>query len=286
MLTDAQHELRRQGIGGSEIAAIMGLSSFLSPLDVYLAKVEGWRKPETDDMVRGQCLESGLLDWYARRLQIPRNLVVSGSTIHATGLGAVVATPDAIVETPEGLPRIVEVKCPRHGSGWESGPPEAYLLQAQWTWRAYEDMSETDVDGEIHVVALLDGDLCVFPVQADVELQNDLLAFTRAWWARHVVAKVPPPLDGGDGAHEWLKRRFPTSANPIRPATPAEDLLMLDLMAAEAGQRIADDAAAVLEQRLKESIGGAAGIESPAGRITWKSDKNGKRSFRTKWSQQ
>lgn len=280
MLTEADHELRRHGIGGSEIAAILGLSSFASPLDVYLAKVEGYRQEESSDMQRGTYLEGGMLDWYARRFGVT---VERPRTIAALELGPVVASPDGLAALEAGARRLLEVKCPRRSVGWENGPPEAYVLQAQWTWMALEDTSAVEPDTEIHIVALLDSDLRVFPVRADVEMQRDLLAFASSWWSRHVVAKVPPPLDGGDGAHEWLKRRFPANPNPIRPATSEEDLLMLELRTAEEEAARALAVSALLEQRLKERIGDASGIESPAGRITWKADKHGKRSFRTNW---
>jgi hypothetical protein len=58
---------------------------------------------------------------------------------------------------------------------------------------------------------------------------------------------------------------------------------MLKLQTAEEEAAKATAVATVFAQCLKERIGDASGIESPAGRITWKADKNGKRSFRTNW---
>ena len=38
---------RRTGIGGSDIAAILGLSPWRTPLDVYRDKVDGEDQPQT-----------------------------------------------------------------------------------------------------------------------------------------------------------------------------------------------------------------------------------------------
>ncbi len=279
MLTEEQLELRRHGIGGSEIAGILGMSAFQTPLDVYLSKVEGWRKPETEDMLRGTFLEDGLLRWYSHDQGVE---LVRPSTLVQ---GLAVATPDALARVTDNSLRVVEAKCPRRSTGWESGPIDGYALQAQWTHNVVAKGNETLVDPTIHIVALLDGGLRIFPIEADLELQAELLEFAEGWWKKHVVAQVPPPLGGDESARAWLTRRFPRDANPVRPATILEDLLMLSLKDAEVEETRWSDEANTIRNELRQSIGEASGIESPAGRVTWKADRNGKRSFRATWKE-
>jgi hypothetical protein len=92
-MTPEQFEERRGGIGGSEIAAILGLDAFSGPLDVWLAKVEGYQRPVNDDMLRGLCLEAGIADWYGRQHQVA--LDTCARLAHATAPHAF-ATPDRL----------------------------------------------------------------------------------------------------------------------------------------------------------------------------------------------
>lgn len=56
-------ELRRAGIGGSDIGALMGLNKYSSPLKVYRQKVEGWKEDMSDNVYvkKGHDLEDFIL---------------------------------------------------------------------------------------------------------------------------------------------------------------------------------------------------------------------------------
>ncbi len=217
---------RRQGIGGSDIAALLGLDPFRGALDVWIGKVEGWDAPETEDMIRGQVLEPGVLDWYARRLGVEVRPNTNTWT-HATR-SLCRCTVDAFADVagePEKVVRLVSVKCPRRGGeNWgdydgSTRIPQNYAMQLQ-----FEDAVSrgrcAELGGTIHPVfhlaALVDGDLRIYNVERDEELQAVLLEQAEQWWERHVVARVPPELDGSDGARAWIRRRFPTSTNIAR----------------------------------------------------------------------
>jgi predicted phage-related endonuclease len=60
-LTQEQLERRRQGIGSSDIPAILGYSKWANAHDIYLQKVYGTDSPTTDAMKAGNCLEEGIL---------------------------------------------------------------------------------------------------------------------------------------------------------------------------------------------------------------------------------
>ncbi len=61
-------ELRRKGIGGSDIGAIMGLNEYSSPLKVYKQKVEGFKEDLSDNanIKKGKVLEDLILKEYVR----------------------------------------------------------------------------------------------------------------------------------------------------------------------------------------------------------------------------
>lgn len=288
MLTPEQLELRKTGIGGSEIGAVLGESPFASPFDVWLAKTQGWTVPETEDMRRGTYLEDGIGRWYQQRYAGEVTGLVEPSTIRHATVPVALCTPDRIAETDEGG-RLVSIKSPRRkGDHWgepgTSQVPPGYALQLQWEHAIVS--SHGPISPVMHLAALLDGDLCVYVIVADAELQAWMLESAQAWWARHVVGGVAPSMDGSGSASAWLKRRFPRDESPMRPASPWEDLRMLALRDAEAEHGRWADEVDTMQSELKQSIGVASGIESPAGRVTWKADRNGKRSFKTKWTKE
>lgn len=70
-------ELRRQGIGGSDLAGIMGMNSYVSPVDIYLDKT--WQTPikteETPVMRRGHILEPIVAQEYS--LKYPSEKIIT-----------------------------------------------------------------------------------------------------------------------------------------------------------------------------------------------------------------
>lgn len=285
-LTAEQLAARRMGIGGSEIAAVLGESRFASPFDVWLSKTQGWRQEENEDMRRGTFLEAGIADWYAQRLGVVGRLKECSTVIHASQSLAM-CTPDRLVLfdiVPER--RILSIKSPRRkseawGEEFSDRIPQEYALQLQWEFLVLS--SHMKIDAEMHLAALLDGELVVYSVEPDKELQQWMLEYATSWWKRHVVANVAPPLDGSSQAAAWLKSKYPQDVGARRDATPHEIRLMLELEMREREFDEADSQVELARSHLKMSMMDVARITAPNGTVTWKADKNGKRSFKTNW---
>jgi predicted phage-related endonuclease len=234
-------------------------------------------------MRRGTYLEDGIARWYAARFGLDASGLVEVGTVRHTDVAVALCTPDRIVEPEQ---RLLSIKAPRRGGdAWgpdgSSQVPSEYLLQLQWEHAVCT--SHGALSDEMHLAALVDGDLRVYVTQADLELQRWLLDYATEWWARHVARGEQPPLDGSSEASAWLRSRFPRDAAPVRQATPWEDLRMLALRGAEAEAERWNGEVETLKSELKQAIGDASGLESPAGRVTWKTDKRGRRTFKTKW---
>ena len=59
------HKARRKGLGGSDIAAILGISKWRTPMDVWVEKM-GLVEPSEESyaMMRGRILEDAIAQWY------------------------------------------------------------------------------------------------------------------------------------------------------------------------------------------------------------------------------
>ncbi len=188
-------KLRREGIGGSDVAAVVGLSPWNTPFGVWADKTGALdESDESEPMLWGRLLEDDVLDEWGRRSGL--------DTIHRGGLFRHVAEPWMMC-TVDGLavPRggteladveaVVEVKLDS-SRGWPDGPPAHYVCQVQW------QMAVLGV-ATAHVVVLHQGRrLDVHTVDADPEDQTALIDAARAFWRDHVEAGVAPPVSADD----------------------------------------------------------------------------------------
>lgn len=277
---------RRSGLGGSEISAVLGLDPFRGPLDVWLSKVEHYDQPTNPDMERGTFLESGIADWYAHREDVKSfSPVTSWRTAHPNGIAR--CTPDRLIEMGDGVTlRDLSIKCPRRGGdawGEHGGTrvPMYCAVQLQWEDAVLTAANPSQLfHPEMHLAALVDGELRVYTVDRDVAFQRELLERGAQWWARHVVGKVAPDLDGGNGAHDWLRRRFPKDLQPSRKATLAEDVLLERLSESAQALDIAELRRDIARQEVEQAIGDAGGLEGATTRVTWRANSKGTRMFK------
>ena len=291
-LTDAQKALRRTGIGGSEVAAVLGEATrktddgaIKTGFDVWVEKTTGLESITTVDAERGIFLEPGVVDWYLSRTGFAKGMTL-GTVKHATRPVAL-CTPDLLAIRPDNVGRLTSVKCPRHG--WDWGPsgsddvPQDYVLQLQWEHAICSSfMPAGALDAQMDLAALVNGELRVYPFTADAELQGWMLDDAEAWWKRHITDGIEPPLDASAGARGYLKRKWKQTGE-MRTATVREELLLEELRLAEAEQQRVDEHQRTCRRLVEAAIGSNAGLIAPLGVVTWKADKNGTRVFRTNW---
>lgn len=224
------HELRRQGVSASEIAAVMGLSKWASPFSLYWQKINGWDTEGNEDMSTGTFLEPTIADWFAAtypergitcraglyahpdrpwQLATPdRLLYLRCSTCGGRGGFGMDVCSDCMTAgyCGDDLTALLECKWVAHSwDGWgEPGTDEVpvyYRAQALW------QLDTLGVD-EVHVAALGPGGFRAYLVRRD----EDDLALMRAAGAefmRRLEAGEPPELDGHDATIGALKRLHP-----------------------------------------------------------------------------
>lgn len=131
---------RRQGIGASEIAAILGISPHDSPFSLWYRKLHGWEIADTPEMEAGRRAEPMIADWFAD--QHPERKVVECGLFASDERPWQIATPDRwhFKTTPNGFGlgdiRVLECKLAYDWDGWgEPGTDEIpvhFEAQVQW----------------------------------------------------------------------------------------------------------------------------------------------------------
>jgi putative phage-type endonuclease len=194
---------RRTGIGGSDIAAILGLSPWRTPLDVYRDKVEGTQQTETEAMRWGRLLEDVIAREYAARAGVRIQRI--NTLIRARDREWAIATLDRVVMPARGRARVrggelrgadgvLECKLvgPNAASEWgRGGDPEAVPLHcaAQCMWY----LGITGLPW-CDVAALIGGQrLVVRRIERDDETIAAMFERAEKFWRDHVLARVPPP---------------------------------------------------------------------------------------------
>jgi putative phage-type endonuclease len=187
-VVDAQELIkRRDGIGGSDAAAALGLSKYKSPFQLYLEKIGEIDEPEQEKPVlaRGKRFEPVLRQMYTE--QTGREVNQFFKPIQSAVIPFMFVTPDGIADED----RYLEIKTARHRSEWgEPGTdeiPQEYLIQVQ------HGLFVTGLQvADVFVAFSLD-DIELYEVRADKELQDLIIEGEREFW-NHVKTLNPPEI--------------------------------------------------------------------------------------------
>jgi putative phage-type endonuclease len=273
VLTQEQLEHRCHRIGSSDIAAIAGLNPYRGALAVWPYKGErgleelAQARPDEFAMYAGHAYEWPIAMLGARVLGC--SVEQYQETVDHPTCRIASATPDALLTI--GKQRaLAECKAIhwRMRDDWRDGVPAYVDAQVQW------QLECCDLElAYVFAGSALTDPPDVYRVDRDRELAAGLLDIAVEWWDRYVVGNRPPPVDGTKAAADWLRQRYPEHKRPLLEATPEIDRLAEQLRLSRATLAAAQAEDKRLTQELQDMIGDAEGVETCAGRITWRSGK-------------
>ena len=256
---------RRKGIGGSDAAAVLGLSKWKTAYDVFLDKTgQSEPTPDNDAMLWGRLLEPVIRQQYAdrtgREVAIPSMLTD--------------ATAPYIVANLDGLcaDRVLEIKTARTSKDWgEEGSDEVpmqYFLQCQH-YMMVTGKPVADV-----AVLIGSADFRIYTIEANEKLFGVMRTAYAEFWNGHVLTGTPPEAVSYSDA----VARFKVSNGQSVEATP-EIAAALDALA-EASEKVKE--AEKLEEDLKGKIMAFMGENEALTvngltRVSWKTSKAAER---------
>jgi putative phage-type endonuclease len=191
---------RGTGIGGSDVAAILGLSKWKTPLQVYQEK-RGELAPQEDNaaMRWGRYLEPVVRQAYAD--ETGHEVRVLDQMVRHPAYEFMIANLDGFVDPGNGPRRIFEAKTARTADGWgEPGSdqvPQPYLLQVQH-YMAVTGFVVADV-----AVLIGGSDFRRYEVPEDRELQQMLVDAEAEFWQRVQRGEPPEPVTVADAIARW-----------------------------------------------------------------------------------
>ena len=260
--------VRRSGIGGSDVAAAIGLSPWKSPIELWEEKVIGKTQPQNDnDSMRwGRLLEPLIREEFSRR----SGLAVQPlrSMLQHPVNKFMLANLDGLVLDPVRGPGVLEIKTASafRMSEWDDNRcPDVYQLQVQ------HYLEVTGLTYAVIVVLIGGNTLRWLTVEPDKELTDNLVQLEKRFW-QQVLTQTPPSVDGSTVCAELLARKYPASSNAAPLILPNEaDGWIQDYLQAKEDEDIAAERKRLAENRIKEVMKEHERATSPGGKqVTWK----------------
>lgn len=194
--------VRREGIGGSDVAALFGLAGkWSSPRHVFEEKHGRPTFRETESAEIGREIESFVARMFTKRSGLKTK--VPAGMLQNIARPWMRANVDRYVLDGEGrivAPLELKSRSEYQAEDWEDGVPDGPALQAHW----YMAVGGWD---HAYVAALVGGNkLRWFRLERDEEIVEELIGHCEAWYERHIVEGFPPPADGLEATTSLLAR--------------------------------------------------------------------------------
>ncbi len=201
---------RRLGIGGSDVAAILGVSPFRTARDIYYDKL-GVVAIDPDEsnwvsLEMGHLLEDLVARIFAKKTGY-RVFQIKKMFRHPK-YPFMLADVDYFVELPDGSLAILEIKTTNYNAkeNWFLGEyeitPEYYELQG----RHY--MAVMDIDRVFFccLYGNTEDEVIIREVKRDKAYEAEMIYLEQEFWMEHVQKQVPPPyVEDGDLVMESVR---------------------------------------------------------------------------------
>lgn len=190
----AWHELRKQGITGTDAGTILGVNPYASPYALW-AKKTGRVSDHVEQNQRmrlGQLLEAPLLKMFEENN--PELKLFTVGTYRHKDYPYLIANPDALAYDEDGKLYIIEVKTARQY--WDEIPPH-YIAQVLH----YADVFSAD---GIKLVALTGGDYREYEIPFEPEMLEAQREAIHEFW-QLIAEDIEPDWDGSQSTYETVR---------------------------------------------------------------------------------
>ena len=257
---------RKKGLGGSDIAAILGISKWSSAIDIWLQKTNQKfdETIENEAMTWGKILEPVIREQFKQRTG--KKVVEVHSILQNEEYRFMLADLDGLTEDENGAPAILEIKCVSEykRSEWDNDQiPYYYMTQVM------HYLAVTGLD-TAYVVALIGcNSMIIREVKADQEMIAMLVACEKNCWDK-VVNCVRPEADASDACKELLDSLYRGGVSE-QIVLPEEAIEFVDLyLEASADEDSAKAKKQLASNRLKEIMGDYNSATCLGHTVSWK----------------
>lgn len=252
---------RRQGIGGSDAAAILGASRYKTRADVWLDKTG--RAPEIEEsqpMHWGTVLEPVIRAEYMARTGRD---VIQPPMMACEEFPWMLANLDGVSGD-----RILEIKTARNDADW--GEPGTDDIPLEYSAQVHHYMIVTGLMVADVAVLIGGSDFRIYTIEADRELHQAMIEREREFWHLVETDTMPDPVDARE-----VQALFARDNGATVQASEAVYLACQRLKDVRDQLKQTEAEKELLESQIKCAIGEAAAIEIDGMTLaTWKAAKD------------
>jgi putative phage-type endonuclease len=258
MITEEQRLARKNGLGGSDAAAVMGVSDWKSPVELFFEKtsVQEGKPINPESAFFGNQFEDVIAQYYT--LKTGNKARRKNKTVVSKKYPWMLANLDFAVSGKKILLECKTASAFDYKSWGEEGTdqiPMSYLCQV------LHYMIVTEYH-EAHVAVLFGiNDLRIFKVQYNEVMANRLIEAERKFWFEHVLKKIPPaPTITSD-----CDLVFPMANGQSKIATAAIEQTALELLKKKRAMSALEKEIDTLELPIKQYMEAAEFLTSSGG---------------------
>ena len=212
---------RRLGIGGSDAAAILGISPFRTARDLYYDKLNIVTADDEGNWVAmemGNLLEPLVARIFAKKTGL--KVFQRKCMFQHPHYPWMLADLDYLVELPDGSIAILEIKTTNYNAkdNWWYNGKEIVPIYYESQGRHY--MSVMNIN-RVYFCCLYgnnEDEAIIRHIDRDMDYEAELIALEQTFWHENVLAKVPPPYtEDGELILESLRRKLGPSEKDAPP---------------------------------------------------------------------
>lgn len=256
-------QLRKSGIGGSDASAILGFNRYKSAFQLYIEKTSEFvEESDSEAAYWGNVLEDVVAKEFAKRTgkkirKINRMLRHPKHYFMTANLDRDVVGEKAFLECKTASEYLKD--------SWNGEDvPAAYLCQLQ------HYLAVTGYE-KAYIAVLIGGNKFVWKeVARDDEFIELMIQHEKAFWENHVLANVPPAIDGSLSASELLAKMYPQDDGSAIMLDEQSNTLIEAIESIKAEQKQLEKQRNEYENQLKMTLGEAAEGHSNRFQVSYK----------------
>lgn len=256
-------QLRKSGIGGSDASAILGFNRYKSAFQLYIEKTSEFvEESDSEAAYWGNVLEDVVAKEFAKRTgkkirKINRMLRHPNHYFMTANLDRDVVGEKAFLECKTASEYLKD--------SWNGEDvPAAYLCQLQ------HYLAVTGYE-KAYIAVLIGGNKFVWKeVARDDEFIELMIQHEKSFWENHVLANVPPAIDGSSSASELLAKMYPQDDGSAIMLDEQSNTLIEAIESIKTEEKQLEMQRKEYENQLKMMLGESAEGHSDRFKVTYK----------------
>jgi len=267
---------RKKGIGGSDVAAICGMSRFSSPLEVYLDKIgELPEKEDSPRMKAGRKLEPLIAEWFSE--ETGYKVMRQNSIFQHPQYPFMLANIDRWLP---GQNAGLEIKntSEYNRQDWFDGQTE--IIPTEYQLQANHYMAILGAERWFIAVLIGGWDFQWRVIERDEKLIESLITIEENFWNHHVQKRIPPRATAQDT--DLLDKMYPVSKPKSMDISEAYYDLIKRYFDTKKMLNRAEEAHEEVKNQIKEMMGEhELAYWQGEKMFSWKTNAKGSRVFKT-----